>query len=164
MLNNTLLFSQIIFMKKVFSNKELQYLSYFIELTNIEPVCIIIRNNYLFFLVKNNEYFKAKCYLKLIRQQLKNNKALVIREEFTFLRTIFSFFPDTYIHDIKLEEDAMSKNMVITLFFIFDTDRAIAVGNNGLYINTVNFIFNNSVIYQLNNKYRVKIQCKKAYI
>jgi hypothetical protein len=163
-LNTRIFFSQIVSLKRKFYNKELLYLSYFFKVTRIEPVSVIIKNNYLLFLVKNEDYFNAKENLNRLRKRLKNFKVLVIREEPTFLRLIFSFFPDTYIHDINLERENFSKNIIITLSFIFDKDRGIAVGNNGIYINTINFIFNNSVNFQINNKYKIKIQCKRVFL
>lgn len=163
-LNSKIFFSQIVTLKRKFYNKELYYLSYFFKITRIEPVSIIIKNNYLLFLVKNEDFFNARENLNRLRQRLKNFKVLVIREEPTLLRLIFSFFPDTYIHDIHLERENFSKNIMITLYFIFDMDRGIAVGNNGVYINTINYIFNNSVNFQRNIKYKIKIQCKRKFL
>ena len=142
----------------------MRYFSYFGKITHKLPVSIIIRDNFLFFIVKNEDYFIARANVKKIRYRLKNYKVLVIREEITLLRQIISFFPDIYIHDIQLDRDFMSKNMVITLFFIFDLDHGIAVGNNGRYIKTINFIFNNAVDCQLNSKFNIKIRCKKQIL
>jgi hypothetical protein len=164
LLNSNIFFSQIVSLKRKFHNKELLYLSYFFKNTRIKPVSIIIQNKFLFFLVKNEDYFNARDKLNRLRKSLKNFKVLIIREEPTFLRLIFSFFPDTYIHDIYLERECFSKNITVTLSFIFDLDRGIAVGNNGDYINTINFIFNNSVNFQINRKYKIKIQCKRIFL
>ena len=164
LLNNDVIFSQIVSFKKKFQNEELQLFSYFFKITHKIPTSIIIRDKFIFFLVKNEDYIIARAYLERIRNRLKSNKVLVIREEITLLRQIFSFFPDTYIHDIELNRDLMTKKMIITLFFIFDLDRGIAVGNKGCYINTINFIFNNAVNYQLNSKFIIKIQCKKIFL
>ncbi|TFG17480.1 MAG: hypothetical protein EU531_03155 [Promethearchaeota archaeon] len=163
-LNNAVIFSQIVSFKKKFHNEELCYLGYFFKLTQIEPVNIIIQDNFVFFLVKSEEYHIAKAFLKRIRRQLKHYKVLVIREEMTLLRMIFSFFPDTYIHDIQLVRDLISKNIVITLFFILDLDRSIAVGNKGRYINIINYIFNNALNFPLNSKSKIKIQCKRLFL
>ncbi|TFG18816.1 MAG: hypothetical protein EU533_07410 [Promethearchaeota archaeon] len=163
-LNETVIYSQIVSLKKKFHNEELCYLNYFFELTQIEPVSIIIHDNFLFFLVTSEDYLIAKSFLKRIRRQLKTYKVLIIREEMTLLRLIFSFFPDTYIHDIELNRDLISKNMLITLFFILDLDRSIAVGNNGCYINTINSIFNNSLNFQLKSKSKIIIQCKRLFL
>jgi len=163
-LNNEVIFSQVVSLKRKFHNEELLYFSYFFKITQIKPTTIIIQDNFLFFLVKNEDYIVARAFLKKMRQRLRHYKVLLIREESTLLRLIFSFFPDTYIHDVELNRDPFSKNMIITLFFIFDLDRGIAVGNKGCYINTINFIFNNSVNYQLNGKSKIKIQCKRLYL
>ena len=163
-LNNDVIFSQIVTFKKKFQNEELCYLSYFFKITHKLPVNIIIRDKFLFFLVKNEDYFNARTYIKKNRYRLKNYKVLVIREEKTLLRQIFSFFPDIYIHDIQLDRDLISENMVITLLFIFDSDRGIAIGKNGCYINTINSIFNNVIDYQLNSKFNIKIKCKKILL
>lgn len=164
LLNNDVIFSQIVSFKKKFQNEELRLLSYFFKITHKLPTNIIIQDNFIFFLVKNEDYVIARTYLERIRNRLKHYKVLVIREELTLLRQIFSFFPDTYIHDIELNRDLMTKKMMITLFFIFDLDRGIAVGNNGCYINTINFIFNNAVNYQINSKFIVKIQCRRIFL
>lgn len=163
-LNNKILFSQIVSVKKKFHNEELLFISYFFETTQIKPSSIIIRDKFIFFLVSNEDYFFARSFSKFLRYKLRHYKVIIVREEKTLLRLIFSFFPDTYIHDIHLKRDSSSKNMVITLFFIFDVDRGIAIGNHGSYINTINFIFNNSVNYQYKDKTRIKIQCKKLFL
>ncbi len=167
-LNNSVIFSQIVSFKRKFHNEELQFLLYFFKVTRLHPINIIIRNRFLFFIVKNEDYFNAKRFLKNIRQQLKNFKVLIVREELTLLKLIFSFFQDTYIHDIKLERRFSPEELVITLFFIFDKDRGIAVGNNGFYIKTINYIFNNYVSYrfyhQLKTKPKIKIQCARTFL
>jgi hypothetical protein len=163
-LNNNVIFSQIVSLKKKYRNEELLYHSYFFKITQIQTVDVIIQDKFLFFLVQNEDYLKAKPFLKTIRNQLKHYKVLIIREEFTLLRLIFSFFPDTYIHDVQLYQDSISKNMVITLYFIFDLDRSIAVGNGGCYIKTINYLFNKVINCQFNNTSKIKIQCKRFFL
>lgn len=161
LLDNNIILSQIVSVKKKYRKEELLLLGYFVKTTKIASASVLIRDNFLFFLVRNEDYGAAKASLKHMRQMLNHYKVVVIREEKTLVRLIFSFFPDTYIHDIHLSRDASSQSMVITLFFILDMDRGIAIGNRGCYINAINFIFNNVVIYQFNDKRHVKIQCKK---
>lgn len=54
---------QTVKVKKKSSNIELNLLRYFLEITNISPVNIILRNQFIFFFVKNEDYFQR--YIKI---------------------------------------------------------------------------------------------------
>jgi hypothetical protein len=140
-----LFFCQVVNLKKHFFNTELKLSNFFFEHTRIYPVCIIRNDNFVFFFVKPGEYFAAKLFLRKIRYLLKNKKILIIREETTLIRLIFSFFEDVYIHNVILIENPTKD--IIDVLFLFKKDRAVAVGIDGAYIKTVNYIFRNYISY-----------------
>ena len=140
---NQMFFSQIINIKKQFFNPELRLSKFFYEITNYFPVCVIRINEFIFFFVKSGDYFVAKSYLRKLRYLIKSKKILIIREEPTLIRLIFSFFEDTYIHNVMLIESPTRD--IINVLFLFNKDRAVAVGINGSYIKAVNYIFRNYI-------------------
>ena len=140
---NHLFFSQIINIKKQFFNTEIKLSKFFYEITNIFPVCVIRIKEFIFFFVISGDYSTAKLYLRKLRHLMKSKKILIIHEEPTLLRLIFSFFEDTYIHNVMLIESPTGD--IIDILFLFNKDRAIAVGIEGCYIKAVNYIFRNYV-------------------
>ncbi len=158
---NHLFFSQIINIKKQFFNIELKLLTFFYDITNIFPACIIRINKFIFFFVKSGDYLTTKFYLRKLRHLMKSKKILIIHEEPTLIRLIFSFFEDTYIHNVMLIESPTGD--IIDVLFLFNKDRAIAVGIDGSYIKAVNYIFKNYVTinYPFNKikSYPVEIRC-----
>ncbi|NVM17770.1 MAG: hypothetical protein HWN80_08635 [Candidatus Lokiarchaeota archaeon] len=74
---------------------------------------------------------------------MKRRKILIIHEEPTLIRLIFSFFEDTYIHNVVLIESPTRD--IIDVLFLFNVDRAVAVGIDGSYIKAVNHIFRNYI-------------------
>ncbi|MFX1395290.1 MAG: hypothetical protein ACFFAH_17260, partial [Promethearchaeota archaeon] len=95
-------FSQIIKIKKKYSNTEFYLHQYFHKKTKVHPENIIVINQFIFFFIKNEDYFKANLFLNSIRKQLQR-KILLIRAENCLVKLLFGFFPDPYIHDIKIE-------------------------------------------------------------
>jgi len=87
--------------KKKFKNEELSYLNFFEIKTNVIPENIIIRDNFIFFFVRNEDYFRAKQKLGFFRINFSDKKVLIIRAEKTLTKLIFGFFPDVAIHDIE---------------------------------------------------------------
>jgi hypothetical protein len=85
----------------------------------------------------------AKTYVRKLRYLIKSKKILIIREEPTLIRLIFSFFEDTYIHNVMLIESPTRD--IINVLFLFNKDRAVAVGIDGSYIKAVNYIFRNFI-------------------
>ena len=158
---NHLLFSQIINVKKQFFNTELKLLRFFYDITKIFPVCVIRINKFIFFFVKSGDYFTAKSYLRKLRHLMKSRKILIVREEPTLIRLIFSFFDDTYIHNVLLIESPTRD--IIDVLFLFNKDRAVAVGIDGSYIKAVNYIFKNYITfnYPFNKieSYPVELRC-----
>lgn len=152
-------FSKKVNIKKKFYNKELYLLQYFRQKTKIYPENVIVLRNFIFFFVKNENYFKAKRYLKAIRKQLRS-KILIIRAENTLIKLLFSFFPDLYIHDIKL--DIIEKNngrTIINVCFLTYEERGIAIGRNGDYIKAINVIFEKYITSE-NDRFPILIKCE----
>ncbi|MFX0070278.1 MAG: hypothetical protein ACFFAO_04225 [Candidatus Hermodarchaeota archaeon] len=150
-------FTQKIKMKKRYNNDEIRFHYYFYKKTKIIPENIIYRDPFIFFFINNEHYFKARRFAKSIRTQLSNKKILIIRSESTLIKLLFSFFPDTYIHDITLtiNEDG---EKVINVLFLFYKDRGIAVGKSGNYIKLLNEVFRKYVQLE-NNGTPLKIKC-----
>ena len=159
--DNHLFFYQIVKVKKHFFNIEIMLSKFFHEITKIFPVCLIRNKNFLFFFVKPGDYLTAKLYVRKLRYLLKNRKILIIREESTLIRLVFSFFEDVYIHNVMLIESPTVD--IIDVLFLFKKDRAVAVGNDGCYIKAVNYIFRNyiSFNYPFNKieSYPVELRC-----
>ena len=140
-----LFFCQVVNVKKHFFNTELQLIKFFFEITNIFPVCIIRNKEFIFFFVKPVNYITAKLYVRKLRHLLKDKKVLIIREESTLIRLVFSFFDDVYIHNVMLIEG--STGDIIDILLLFKKDRAVAVGIGGAYIKAVNHIFRNYISF-----------------
>jgi len=62
-----ILSSQIVKLKKKLKNEELSYLNFFEMKTNVIPENIIIYENFIFFFVRNEDYFRAKQKLSFFR-------------------------------------------------------------------------------------------------
>ena len=163
---NHLFFCQIVNVRKHFFNTELKLSKFFFEITKIFPVCLIRNENFLFFFVKPGDFLTAKLYLRKLRYLLKNKKILIIREESTLIRLVFSFFEDVYIHNVMLIESPTVD--IIDVLFLFKKDRAVAVGIDGGYIKAVNYIFRNyiSFNYPFNKieSYPVELRCSLTTI
>ena len=112
--------------------------------------------------MKNEDYFKVKLSLRSIRKNLRDKKILIIRAEQILIKLLFSFFPDTYIHDIKLDFNEKNFEKIITLGFLSFEERGIAIGRNGDYIKSVNEIFQKHVEFEdsLHDGFKIKIQCE----
>ena len=139
-------FSQVIEIRKKFKNSELKFIKLFFEKTNIFPVSVILKDKFVFFFVKSSDYFNAKSYLNKLRHIIKSRKISVIRAETMLIRLIFSFFDDIYIHNIRTNEN--SKRDIIDVLFLCYKDRAIAVGKEGEYIKTVNYLLKNYISFK----------------
>ena len=162
-LPDDLFLSQKLKIKRKYSNKELYLHQYFQKKTKIHPESVFIyKNSYIFFFVKNEEYFKAKLSLRSLRRELQDKKVLVIRAEQTLIKLLFSFFPDTYIHDILLNFNDKNNEKIISVNFLSFEERGIAVGRNGDYIKSVNEIFQKYVNFRESfyDDFKIKIQCE----
>ncbi len=147
--------------KKKFSNRELIFLQYFYKKTNIQPENIIITANFIFFFVRGRDYFKARLYRSSFRKDLEN-KILIIRAEKILIKLLFGFFPDPYIHDLKIVNKQNGSKTVIVYFLSFK-DRGIAIGRRGEYIKAINEIFEKFVILE-DVETPIKVKCENVYL
>lgn len=154
------LYQKVKFIKK-FSNKELIFLQYFCEKTTVFPENVIIIENLIFFFVKGRDYFKARLYRNSFRKNLER-KILIIRAEKVLIKLLFGFFPDPYIHDLKLVNKQNGSKTVIVYFLSFK-DRGIAIGRKGEYIKAINEIFEKFVILE-DVETPIKIKCENIYL
>ncbi|MFX1496858.1 MAG: hypothetical protein ACFFBH_04985 [Promethearchaeota archaeon] len=153
-----LIFYQCLKFIRKYSNFELKLFHYFYNKTKIYPKNIIIINHIIFFFVNNEDYFEAKSYLHALRLNLCKKVAL-IRSENVLINLIHSFFPDIYIHDIRVEYNIYSHKREITVNLLTFEERGIAVGKNGDYIKAINELIEKYIEFQKFGK-PLKITCK----
>ena len=147
--------------KKKFSNKELIFLNYFYEKTKIHAENVIITEYFIFFFVRGRDYFKARLYRASFRKNLES-KILIIRAEKVLIKLLFGFFPDPYIHDLKLVNEQNGSKTIIVYFLSFK-DRGIAIGRKGEYIKAINEIFEKFVLID-GEAIPIKIRCEFIYL
>lgn len=155
-----LYFYQMLSFVRKYSNFELKLGKYFYNKTKgIYPEFIIVIGKFVFFFVKNESYFISKFYLDSMRREIKSKKVIIIRVENVFINLLFSFFPDLYIHDIKIEKDESSGVREISLYFLTYKERGIAIGRKGEYIKSLNELCQKFLV--LENKITpLEIKCK----
>jgi hypothetical protein len=164
-MNDNTFLTQIVEIKNKLTNTELNLIRFFYNLTNISPVNIIIYQDYIFYFVSHEDYFKAKRLIPKLRFIVAKykRKILIVRAEKTLLKLIFTFFQDTYIHDIRLKYDD-SKKIVVLLEFLSEQDMIIAVGNKGSYIKAINAIIEAYLSYRvcstISKKIPIEIRCE----
>ena len=157
--DDLILYQYLSFVKK-YTNTELSLFKFFYEKTNgIYPEVIVVINHFIFFFVKNENYFISKLYLNTMRRKIVNRKILIIRAETVLINLIFSLFPDLYIHDLVLEVDNFSGEREISLYFLTFRERGIAIGRKAEYIRCVNKLFTKYIIFENKSK-SVEIICK----
>lgn len=152
-----LIFYQVLRVVNKLMNFEIRLYQYFHQKTRIYPQNVININKFIFFIVKNEDYFIARDYLNSIRKELVK-KVLIIRAENTLINLIYSLFPDLYIHDIKIEWNVFSGKREISICFLSFKERGVAVGCNGDYIKTINQLLEKNVKFQ-NDEKPIKINC-----
>ncbi|MBY8991062.1 MAG: hypothetical protein KGD58_09935 [Candidatus Lokiarchaeota archaeon] len=155
-----LYFYQMLSFVRKYSNFELKLSKYFYNKTNgVFPEFIVVIDKFIFFFVRKDRYFTSKIYLDSIRREISPRKVLIIRAENVFINLLFSFFPDLYIHDIKIEVDDTTGEREVTLYFLNYRDRGIAIGRKGEYIKCLNDLCQRYII--LENKITpLEIKCK----
>jgi len=153
-------FSEKIRIKNSYSNEEIKLYDFFHDITNIYPINIIMKRNFILFFVKNEEYFSAKAKINKLRLKLSMKKLILVRSEDNIINLLFSLFPDTYIHDIIINLDEAAEKIVFKIIFYFYKDRGIAVGRNGEYIKTVNELFKNCIRFKNLGKKTIEIKCE----
>ena len=149
-------------LKKKFSNKELIFLKFFYKKTEIYPENVIITEHFIFFFVRGRDYFKARLYRASFRKNLES-KILIIRDEKVLIKLLFGFFPDPYIHDLKLEINKKSGSKTVIIYFLSFKDRGIAIGRRGEYIKAINEIFEKFVILE-DVETPIKVKCENIYL
>lgn len=155
-----LYFYQMLSFVKKYSNFELKLSKYFYNRTNgIYPEFIVVIDKFIFFFVKREFYFSSKAYLGSIRREIAPKKVLIITAERVLLNLVFSFFPDLYIHDIKIESDDRSGERGISVYFLTYEERGIAIGRRGEYIKCLNKLCRNYIILE-NSFTPLEIKCK----
>lgn len=155
-----LYFYQMLSFVQKYSNFELKLSKYFYDKTKgIFPEFVVVLEKFIFFFVKQENYFASKMYLGSIRREITPKKVLIIRTERVFINLLFSFFPDLYIHDIIIENDTRSGERGISLYFLTYKERGIAIGRRGEYIKCLNELCQKFVL--LENKITpLEIKCK----
>ena len=153
-------FNQRLHIKKRYTNREILLHHYFYERCKIYPKNIIIINNFVFFFIENQHYFDVKYFLSLMRRQMYHKKLLIIREEKTFLRLLYNFFPDPYVHDIKVNRNIYTGKKDIIVGFLSFVDRGIAIGCKGEYIKTVNILFKKHIVFDNDDGFPINIKCE----
>ncbi len=154
-----LLFYQKLTIKKKFSNEELLLFHFFHEITKVFPQNVIVVNEFVFFFLKNENYFSAKSKLPYLRKKFQHRKIMIVREEDVLVNLVYGFFPDPYIHTVIIERNNYTGKMYVMVGFLSYEERGIAVGCNGNYIKAVNEIFERCVIFVNNTRFQVRIKC-----
>ncbi|MHA1241038.1 MAG: hypothetical protein ACTSQU_09625 [Promethearchaeota archaeon] len=156
---NNLLFYQKLLVKKIFSNEELLLYHFFHEITKRPPQNVIIVKEFVFFFLKNEDYFKAKAKLPYLRKKFQHRKIVIVREEDVLINLVYGFFPDPYIHTVSIERNIYTGKTKIMVGFLSYEERGIAIGCNGNYIKAVNEIFERYVTFVNHYGNQVKIKC-----
>lgn len=146
--------------KKKYTNREILLHHYFYQCCKVYPKNIILIGNFIFFFVDGRDYFNAKHFLPLMRRQLQIKKLLIIREEKTLIRLLYNFFPDPYVHDIRVNRNVYSGKKDIIVGFLSFVERGIAIGCRGDYIKAVNLLFKKNVSFGENKGFQVNIKCE----
>ncbi|MHA2088192.1 MAG: hypothetical protein ACW972_07940 [Promethearchaeota archaeon] len=155
-----LYFYQMLSFVKKYSNFEIKLGNYFYNKTKgISPEFIVVIDKFIFFFVRKESYFISKYYLDSMRREFKYKKLLIIRVENVFINLLFSFFPDLYIHDIRIEKDDTSGLREISLYFLTYEERGIAIGRKGEYIKSLNELCQKFLILE-NRITPLEIKCK----
>lgn len=157
---DNLLFYQKLTVKKKFSNRELLLFHFFYDSTKIFPRNVIIVKDIVFFFLDNEKYFEAKSKLPYLRKKIQNRRIVLVREEVVLVNLVYGFFPDPYIHRIRIERNMNTGQIVIIVGFLSYEERGIAVGCKGDYIKAINTIFESYVTFADYQGFQVKIKCE----
>ena len=157
-----LIFYQLISYKKKYTNFEIKLYNYFhVKSGGIYPEFIVVIRQFIFFFVKNENYFASKHYLSSMRRGMKSKKILIIRTESILINLLFSLFLDLVIHDIVLEMDNSSGQKEISMYFLTYNERSIAIGRGAEYIKCVNDLFKRYIRFE-NKNTPIEIKCKNV--
>jgi len=106
-------------------------------MAGIYPKDVVLINEYVFFIVRSEDYFRAKSLIRSVRRKLGNYKVQIIKAEKSFLRFLFNLFPDAYIHDINVKRNPIKEKTQIIFEFLSYEDRAISKLPNKEYFEIV---------------------------
>ena len=166
MLHDLILYQRLSIKPGKYSNYELKLHKYFFNKTQIDPSYIILIKiehiDFIFFFVKQNQYFQARVYLNSIRSNIKNKKVIIIGRDQTLINLLFNLFPDLYIDDIRVQINNGKEKYEIFICFLKDLNTYhIAVGEHGCYIKAINELMNRHIIFD-NNRTPLTIKCSKT--
>jgi len=156
---SNLLFYQKLIVKKIFSNEELLLFHFFHETTKTPPQNVIIVKEFVFFFLKNENYFDAKSKLPFLRKKFQHRKIVIVREEDVLVNLVYGLFPDPYIHTVSIEKNVHTGKTNVMVGFLSYEERGIAIGCKGNYIKAVNEIFERYVIFVSSKGFQVRIKC-----
>jgi len=154
-----LYFYQMLSFVRKYTNFEIKLGKYFFNKTQVWAEFIVVIDKFIFFFVKKENYFFSKFYLDSMRREIKAKKILIIRVENVFINLLFSFFPDLYIHDLRIEKDGSSGVREISLYFLTYKERGIAIGRKGEYIKSLNELCQKFLVLE-NRITPLEIKCK----
>ncbi len=165
-LEDLILYQRLSIKPSKYTNYELKLHNYFFNKTQIDPSYIILIKiehiDFIFFFVKQNQYFQARAYLNSIRHNIKNKKVLIIGLDQTLINMLFNLFPDLYIDDIKVERNKGKEKYEISICFLKDLNTYhIAVGERGCYIKAINELMNNHITFD-DDRTPLIIKCSKS--
>ena len=145
-------FNQIVKIRSIIRNEEINYMKFFFFKTKIYCENIINYKNYIFFFVKSYLFREANEYLAQLRKYLTGKKILIIKQKKRIIDVIYTFFPNVKIRKLELLIKNHSGDLEVLIFIPQIKERGIAVGKAGNYIKIVNEIFEKFI-------YPVKISC-----
>lgn len=159
-----MLYQQLIIKRPKYSNYELKLHNYFYEKTQVYPSYIIpikIENiDFIFFFVKQNDYFQAKANINSIRSTIYCRKVMIIRIDKILINLLFNLFPDLCIDNIKIDINYVKEKYEILICFLKDLNiYHIAVGERGCYIKAVNELMNKYITFN-DSKTPLTIKCR----
>ena len=165
-LDDLILYQRLSIKPGKYSNYELKLHKYFFNKTQIDPSYIILIKiehiDFIFFFVKQNQYFKARTYLNSLRNNIKNKKIMIIGIDETLINLLFNLFPDLYIDDVKIELNNIKEKYEISLCFLNELNTYhIAVGESGCYIKAVNELMRKHIALN-DDKIPLTIKCSKS--
>ncbi len=166
LLEDLIFYQKLVIKPSKYTNYELDLHKYFYYKTKIDPSFIIIvkieQIDFIFFFIRQRNYFEAKSYLNSIRNQIKHKKVMIIRLDYILINLIFNLFPDLCIDNVKIEINNVQGKYEIFIFFLKELNTYhIAVGQNGGYIRAVNELFKKHIkLYS--SRTPLTIRCKKT--
>ncbi|MFX1417481.1 MAG: hypothetical protein ACFE9N_01030 [Promethearchaeota archaeon] len=159
-----LLYQQLTLKPAKYSNYELKLHNYFYNKTQIDPSYIILIKSedvdFIFFFIKQDQYFQAKSYLNSMRNNIKHKKVMIIRLDNILINLIFNLFPDLCIDDIEIEINKTKGKYEVSICFLRELNiYHIAVGERGCYIKAVNKLMDKHIIFE-NSQTPLTIKCR----